>query len=228
MPTRGVTYVAWGKCIKEAEKSAQSARKFGLKTCLIAPAYSGKAFDRFVATQQKLEYSRQRAFVYHLSPWEQTLYLDADTVVLGDLSFGFEMAHKHGIALAIAPACFLKHHWQLEHNGFPEDLPEYNAGVIFLDRRHPGMQNFWQQVQEELRDFSSYQNPPGNDQPALSLLLYRKGINPYVLPQNWNLRTEYGMRAGFGPVKIWHSRQPIPRDFAPEQRSWWSLDKTEI
>ena len=57
----------------------------------------------------------------------------------------------------------------------------------------------------------------------LSVLLYEKQINPYVLPQNWNLRPEYGMISGFGPIKIWHSRYKIPPNFDPKQKEFWSL-----
>lgn len=228
MVSRGITYVCWGKCIEEAENSARTAKRFGLNTSLIAPEYNGDIFDRFIRTQEKLMHSRQRVFVYHLSPWDETLYLDSDTVILGDLTFGFDMAHKFGIALAIAPACYLKYHWKLEQNDLPAELPDYNAGVIFFNRHHPRMKNLWQMVQEELKNCLQHREQHDYDQLALSLLLYKKEINPYALPQNWNLRPQHGMRNGYGPIKIWHSRNSIPDDFDTQQKGWWTLDKKGV
>src|SRR4030042_1638114 len=124
MVTHGVTYVAWGRCIEEAERSAESAKIFGLKTCLIAPSYNGNIFDEFVKTRKKLTIPADKALVHALSPQGVTLYLASETIILGDLKFGFDMALKHGIALAIAPACFARHHWKIKT--IPEDLPDYN------------------------------------------------------------------------------------------------------
>ncbi|MEJ0070814.1 MAG: hypothetical protein WDO24_21130 [Pseudomonadota bacterium] len=36
--------------------------------------------------------------MFEHSPFETTVYLDADTVVLGRLDYGFEMAERFGLA----------------------------------------------------------------------------------------------------------------------------------
>ncbi|OGW75557.1 MAG: hypothetical protein A2Z72_01375 [Omnitrophica bacterium RBG_13_46_9] len=226
MADRGITYVAWDEGIKEAERSALSAKKFGLKTCLIGSAYAGDVFDKFIMTEQELKCAAQKVFLYHLSPWAETLYMDSDTTVLGDLTFGFDMARRHGIAVTFAPACFVNFHWGLNRENLPPEVPDYNGGVIFFKRRHPKMRDFWRLLQKELErvDWADKRhNLVYNDQSMLSAVLYKKGLNPYVLPQNWNLRPQYGLVKGYGPVKIWHSRYPIPEDFDTQQSGRWTL-----
>jgi hypothetical protein len=226
MIRRGVTYVAWNGCIEEAERSARSAKKFGLETCLIAPSYRGDAFDRVVQTRRKLLFPAEKVFVYHLSPWDETLYLDSDTIVLGELTFGFEMARRYGIALVIAPGTYVKDHWDLEDEDIPDDLTDYNGGVIFFNKKHPVAEGLWQALRDELGKIdwmTQKENPRYNDQSALSVLLHRKGINPYVLPQNWNLRPHLGMKRGHGPIKIWHSASRLPRNLDAGKTGRWRV-----
>ncbi len=43
----------------------------------------------------------QKATMFDLSPFDETLFLDLDTVVLGRLDFGFQKAQQFGLAIAI-------------------------------------------------------------------------------------------------------------------------------
>jgi hypothetical protein len=236
--SRGVTYTAWGSGIAEAERSAVSARAFGLKTCLIAGDYQGSVFDRVVKTEYPPANMTERIFVYPLSPFDQTLYLDSDTLVLGDLSYGFDMAARFGLAVSFAPACFLRWHWgSMKEYGvedFPEDTVEYNAGVIFFDKHHRATEGLWEAAQYKLAKgfhgvLENRPSPPVNDQSIFNLVLYEKKIHPFVLPQNWNFRPgvylDRGLPvpSGFGPIKIWHSRLPVPDGFNVRQTGFWKF-----
>jgi hypothetical protein len=62
-----------------------------------------------------------------LSPFEETLYLDADTVVLDRLDFGFEQAARFGVA-----CCICECPWARRYRGLPnDDGVEYSTGVLF-------------------------------------------------------------------------------------------------
>ena len=65
-----------------------------------------------------------------LSPFDETLFLDIDTVVMGDLNFGFEKAKKFGMAIAICEAPWGKRYQKI----FSGDEIEYNTGVIFFTK----------------------------------------------------------------------------------------------
>src|SRR5690625_2094287 len=81
---------------------------------------------------------RKSELIHYLpSGYDAFLFLDSDTIVLEEISFGFEMALKHGIAMA---PC---HHYGLENFwGFREVMKaagqpqrgqlQYNTGVLFF------------------------------------------------------------------------------------------------
>lgn len=201
--TEGITYVAWGKGVDQAVRSAATARQFGYRTCLITNQDVSAPFDRILVVDGPLETPTHKLAYYDLSPWETTLYLDTDTFVLDNLDFGFQQARLHGLCMAIAPACYLGPHWELP---IDPDIQQYNAGVIFHHRPFQDFFDLWTQVQEIVRKewVPHIFPPPINDQSALSLYLHRAGKHPFVLNPNWNLRPQFGMRSGFGPIKIWH------------------------
>ena len=72
----------------------------------------------------------QKAKMLDLSPFEETLFLDMDTVVLGNLSFGFEKAKQFGIALSICESPWARRYKKI----FTGDEVEYNTGVIFFTK----------------------------------------------------------------------------------------------
>ena len=206
---RGVLYMVWGdRCEQELARSLESARLFGLPTHVVR----GDSNASLV----------QKSAMYHQSPFAQTLFLDSDTVLLDDPSYGFEMAARHGLCVVIAPAGNAAIHWHLDDA--PVDLVQYNTGVIFFSKRPPV---------EQLFETWRRRSDPGqrNDQPGFALAVHETGFNPFVLPLMWNYRAAYGQGPIFGPIKIWHSRQPLPdniqsynpqsRGFAKLCRRWW-------
>ena len=79
MAKRGVLYVVWGEYNETVlERSRQS----------LARVHSGLPVEiaELPAGSTLLDKTR----MMELSPFDETLFLDADTVVLDDLTFGFE------------------------------------------------------------------------------------------------------------------------------------------
>lgn len=187
--TRGVLYIVWGKYNQqELDRSINSLRPWGLD------------YHVEVVKDEGLHLAH-KAQMYNVSPFDTTLYLDTDTVVKGDLYYGFEQAEKHQVACCIAPASsgYLAGR-QIGMNTHPE-LPQYNTGVIFFSDNSYKVFNRWRELVQ------TYPRSRDNDQPTFSQSLYSLDVNPYVLPRTWNLRTKvrYESKIIHGEIKIIHA-----------------------
>lgn len=138
------------------------------------------------------------------------LFLDADTLVIDDISLGFDMAEKHGIAMAPAP-----HYSLADFRGFsqimicegvtPRGQMLYNSGVIFFNLDCPGVREVFDLG---LALAEKYPVAPWGDQPYLTLAMEMLGFNPYTLSSSFNHR-------GFGEylsgsLRVWHSYAALP------------------
>jgi hypothetical protein len=151
--------------------------------------------------------------MFDLSPFEETVFLDADTIVLGDLSFGFEMAERHGIACSICECP-----WARRYPSIEGDVVEYNTGVIFFNREHSRARDvfhIWQAYAAAIDSSITWGEPPRrmalNDQAGFAKACDGLHFAPFVLPRNWNFRPEFH-REWFGPLKVWHSYFPVPEN----------------
>jgi len=224
MKTKGAIWICWGSPnIQNLEKSVSSALKFGLSTCIISDGnqtdlpkvdhyikYAPVHFSSQDRVEQLLEHS-----IFDLC-----VHLDSDTIITEDTSFGFEMAEKHGIALSIAPASFASR-WHEMPNEFPIDIIQYNCGVIFYDSKRDLIKILFEKWKENIKRPLS--RMACQDQPAFAAAIYELGINPFVLPKNWNFRPDFGDLNCFGPIKIWHSSQKFP-DHLVKSNKFWSLN----
>ena len=156
-----------------------------------------------------------KARMYDLSPFDETLFIDADTVVLGRLDFGFWKACQHGIAL-----CICECPWARRFNGLSQkgDIVEYNTGLIWFDKRHKdtgGVFKLWElhaDVLDSRLRFMLNGKPmlmPLNDQPSFALAVDELGFNPFVLPLNYNFRPIW-QKSWCGPIVVWHDYSDVP------------------
>jgi hypothetical protein len=156
----------------------------------------------------------KKAAMLDLSPFDETLFLDVDTVVLGRLDFGFEKAAQHGIALAICEAPWGRRYPKI----FQGDQIEYNTGVIFFTKQAKVVFDRWQMLADSIdTSILHVQNGqvvimPANDQGSFALAIEEVNFNPFVLPLNWNFRPAW-YRSFFGPIKIWHDYSDPPPIF---------------
>lgn len=193
MPNKlGVLYVVWnnqGKITDELQRSIDSVKKQGL------PYHVVQSYDSPPYCLSN------KALMYDLSPFENTLFLDSDTEVLGDLTYGFRQSERHGIA------CCIDHSWNMSRwcgKDHPilshTDIVEYNTGVIFFTKNDANAKLFdqWKKIV----------NMHPNDQATFGIAVDQCNINPFVLPAHvWNYRVYNGDRL-WGPVKIWHTKKP--------------------
>jgi hypothetical protein len=156
----------------------------------------------------------QKAAMFDLSPFDETLFLDLDTVVLGNLNFGFEKANVFGMALSICEAPWGRRYPAI----FTGDQVEYNTGVIFFNKKAALVFDKWKEFAQSVdsailavNDQGIY-TMPSNDQGSFALAIEETGFNPFILPLNWNFRPMWH-RSFFGPIKIWHDYSNPPPIF---------------
>jgi hypothetical protein len=162
-----------------------------------------------VATLPRGSTLHDKAGMFDLSPFETTVYLDADTVVLGRLDYGFEMAERFGLA-----CCHCVNPWLRRYVGVTGDLIEYNTGVLFFTEAARELFDRWR-IAAPLLDSRATLMRDGipaistrDDQLSFSHAVQHAARPPFVLPHNWNFAPPYH-RAFFGPIKIWHSYAPV-------------------
>ena len=85
-PNAGVLYIVWGNVEPILQRSINSLRAVHPRM----PIH----IQRLPENSRLLDKSR----MFNFTPFENTLYLDMDTVVLRPLDFGFEKAQRHALA----------------------------------------------------------------------------------------------------------------------------------
>jgi hypothetical protein len=156
-----------------------------------------------------------KAKMCDLSPFDETMYIDADTVVLERLDFAFDRASRHGIALCICE-CPIARRFPCCHG----DMVEYNTGLVWFDKRHPDTEKvfaMWKRLADTADSSLLFMSNgekrlmPNNDQASFSLAVDHLDFNPFVLPLNFNFRPIWH-KSWFGPIKVWHDYRPVSSD----------------
>lgn len=144
-----------------------------------------------------------KAKMYDLSPFDETLFLDADTVVMERLDYGFEKAELFGLA-----CCICECPWARRYPSLFGDVIEYNTGVLFWTKAAKTVFDAWAALRDILSSLrfigkNGVEEMPHNDQAGFASAIDVTEFNPWVLPLNWNFRPRW-QKTVFGPVKIWH------------------------
>lgn len=219
--SRGVLSVYWGDESKlPIERLKASVKKFHPElpheiVKIEAPSGDPKSLNL-------------KSAMLDLSPFEETLFLDLDTVVLGNLDFGFEKSKVFGIALAICEAPWGKRY----PNIFKGDEVEYNTGVIFFTKQAKVVFDKWKDLAKSVDSSilgvnnQGIYKMPANDQGSFALAIEQTRFNPFVLPLNWNFRPEWH-RSFYGPIKVWHDYADPP-NFFEELSKYYSSSESII
>lgn len=210
---RGVLYLVWGR--GKSKKIDENLRRSTASVFKQHPELHVTVKDLPEGTTLL-----DKPKMYELSPYEETLFLDADTEVLGKLDFGFESAARHGLACAICEAGLACRY----SKSIQGDLIEYNTGVLFFRKSEVNAALFvkWGELAKSIDSSVRFMMPGGmqtmpyNDQAAFAKAVHELGVCPFVLPHNWNYRYRW-QPCVFGPVKVWHDWDPV----MPELRAYW-------
>jgi hypothetical protein len=227
MTSVGVVYVGWDlrgndRMLQALDRSVKSLYRFhdGIPVKVVELPTGSTLLDK--------------ASMFDLSPFDLTLFLDMDTVVMDALDYGFAMAHRHHLACCVCEAPYARRFARAAQG----DLVEYNTGVLFFDRSPECRSLFkaWERLNREVDsslDFvldGQVKRMPLNDQAGFALAVDEVKMCPFVLPNNWNFRPLW-YRTGFGPLKVWHDMGDVPSwltEFNERQRAGETLDFFEI
>lgn len=144
------------------------------------------------------------------SPFEETLYLDTDTWVGGDLTPVFQLLQRFDVVAAHAPG-YVNH----PDPDVPSSLYDFNTGVLGF-RRTPevtALLKDWLATYEawlKSPPFRNAGNPNGvADQPAFRRCVWNSTVQVGVLGPEYNYRTIFPGRL-VGDAVILHGRHPHP------------------
>jgi hypothetical protein len=161
-----------------------------------------------------------KAGMGHLTLFDETLFLDADTVVMGRLDHGFEKAKQHGLA-----CCICECPWARRYPSLSGDAIEYNTGVLFWTAKAKPVFDLWNDLSGRIDSSILFHaddkiaQMPRNDQASFAMAVEQTGFNPFVLPLNYNFRPLWH-KSWFGPLKVWHDYTDPPAgvvDFSEAQ-----------
>jgi len=211
MNDRGIIYVATGaRYLAEAEASAQSVRRWMPKTPMVIWTDDpGRVNSAVFAETRKIEkpaYSFSDKFhAFRETPYERTLFLDTDTLLLGPIPEVFDVLDQFDFACAHGPVRGTDSPELLAD--CPAAFAEPNAGVLAFNRNDKTARLFqlWaERYEDQLRRYPHRKS----DQPPLRRTLWDSGIRFVTLPPEYNLRTPFPVFSGRMPVKILHGREP--------------------
>jgi hypothetical protein len=199
--TKGIVYMAYGNNAgAEAERSIVSLEQHcGLPTFVVDEVSRqnchGAPPEGYGAGQWMFLPGLVKPFLYDLSPFTQTLYLDVDTRVMADPSPLFDLLDA-GWDMALVPGQAAK--FVRDTDFAPRELDVtltelgtgllfyYNSGVI-LWRKNDRVQEFFQAWHDEWQRFRNW-----DEQMALMRALWRTDIRFMTLPTCWNSRERNG------------------------------------
>jgi len=198
-PSQGFVYVATGSgYVDEARRSALSLRKAnsGHAVCLVtddAHVTAGAEFD-IVVQCEGAEHAPIDKLLALRCPFERAVFLDTDTLVLGDLSPLLALLDRFDLALHQD----VNRGWDYTLPGVPESFTEFNTGVIAF-RRTPAIEAFFAQWRA---NHASLKRERGfvNDQPAFRMTLYASDLRVAPLP------SEFHFLANFPNYLAWKVR----------------------
>ena len=193
----GIVYVCWGDVTEELEKSINSLN--GLPYLVVTDKEI--EFNHICVNYPNHMKSYTRKILsYSLSPFEKTLYLDTDCIMLSSLDYAISKLDYYDMCLCQSPCYSLRH--------LNKDIVHFNSGVLFFNKcsQNDILFKRWEDIifELKLRDEFEY------DQVGLSIAIDE--INPlfFTLPPTWNFRPHINQHNDkafvHGPIKIWHSR----------------------
>ena len=180
----GIIYIATGeKFLKMAAMSAKSLKAHcpNLPTHIFSDC-DATSYDCFNSST-KISDPHQRSKVDHIfkTPYQRTLYLDADTRVCEDITSVFELLDRYDIALAHDAGRGRKRQKEL-YVGNSRFLP-VNGGVILFKKTDP--------VVEFLKSWKKAYHEEGRkgDQFSLRGLLWLSDLRLLILPPEYNWKS---------------------------------------
>lgn len=198
--SRGVIYAATGELYLEtARRSARSLRKYcpGLHITLFSDINDKSGLFDTVRVLPKA-HIRSKVDAICDSPYDDTLYLDTDTIVREDITGLFDLLDRFDICIARVVLWHNPKHQKYWQTPMPPCFTEPNTGVV-LYRRNEKMNQF---LEDYRKAFYACGN--SNDQITMRELIWTSDVHYYVLPEQYNKRV-------FEASELLYSDRPRPK-----------------
>lgn len=200
-PTFGFVYVATGrKFMEEALRAVHALRIHnpGVPICLLAdqPPPQG-IFDETVLIQNPVFGFGDKLHMIR-APYDRVIFLDTDTLVLGDIRGLFQLLNSHDLAARqdVYPGI------DYQFPDVPEAFVEYNTGLIAF-KKTPEMEAFFVDWSVEYQKLSQTSSRFDADQPSFRRTLCRSSLRHCALPGEYNFQADMGGYL-FWRVKVIH------------------------
>jgi len=137
------------------------------------------------------------------SPYERTLFIDADTYVVEPIPELFSLLDRFDCAATHEEYCSTDWFNRYTRNDIPSSFPEFNTGILMIKRsaRMERMLQDWEGL------YKAYlQEKPGlelNDQPFFRVAIYQNDVRMATLTREYNCKFR-GQGYLNGPVKVLH------------------------
>lgn len=207
----GVYMVAFGepsrKCARRCIDSIK-AQMPGLPIALVAekPIGGEDVFIQHEDTDAGGRVAKLKCDELAPADWRYVLYLDADTELVGDVSYLFQVLqdgwefvickdnNKYGIVGEMKRPDNLDECVETWEKLGGQELLQYNGGMMAY-RRNANTRRFFESWQSEWQKYGK------RDQGALLRALYDKPLRMFVLMNQWNATTRYAMPKGEIAIK---------------------------
>lgn len=187
----GVLYIAFGEgYVDEAMQSAESLKEHNdVDTTLLtdSPRSSLPYFDRIKTIKGTKSPLLEAIEAMSQSPYDRTIYLDTDVQVLGDITDLFALLDEFDIAAKQKSGYYPTGPRGGQYPELPDSFPEYNTGVLVY-RSGELIEEFFK---DWYKEYESYIELGGNDQPAFRKALYRSDLRITSLTDQFHCRFVY-------------------------------------
>jgi len=181
----GVLYIVVGKeFLQMAEASAKSVKRYNPTLKIHVFTDQENVYSPYIDSYNTIDSPNRRSKVDYIaeSPFDRTLFLDADTRVVDNIGSLFKLLDNFDIGLAHAPQrnSFLTN--QLWRCKIPYAFPQLNSGVVLFTNKPD--------VIELLRNWKKmfHSNRFKKDQVTLRELLWGSKLRLIILPPEYNIR----------------------------------------
>ena len=212
--TYGALYVAFGRAAREeCERSIAGLRTLypDMPVAVVSDRMLEAADQTILQPDTEATAREYKTRAVEFAPWEYTLFLDADTRIVGDLQGGFTaLAAGWDMAAAVdyrPTLADVDHIWGESLNatiaevGTPHAL-HYNSGVLFFRKSRETMA-FYKLWHKEWRRWAF------RDQAAFLRALHKSKLKLWTLGPQWNTHVKEDAK------HVWHIHHVAAREGAP-------------
>nr|CRH05295.1 Protein of unknown function [Candidatus Magnetococcus massalia] len=205
---QGVIYCATGEAfIKETLISVDSLKQKSpqLPITLFTDQaeFTHPLIDEVVWIENPTNSFLDRFKAFAQSPYQKTLYLDSDTLILQPLDELFVLLDRAELAAAHAPLR-VSHNTQLTHEEIPCSFSQFNCGVLAY-KKSPQMTKLFEDWQQRFIHHRSL-DCDSCDQPSFREALWFSKFLYHVLPPEYNFRLLFYTLKGIrSKISIVHS-----------------------